>query len=175
MYWSEQWIPGVDIWLQSLSVVVLLIAILSFGQQQNWNKVVRAFTNWGWGGGLVEFDAEFKFAKIQNPHVEGGGGGLMEFDAEFKFAKNQNSHVEGGGGQLVEFDAESKFALKNFFFAKNFLSFQTKIGMVLFWTLSTKWFPYTKYRRTTTKNSLCVFQLPIIASFDSVSVQRLRT
>ena len=67
----------------------------------------------------MEFDAEFKFAKIQNSHVEGvvgGGGGswnlmlssnmlrskipmfrvgegLMEFDAEFKFAKIQNSHV----------------------------------------------------------------------------------
>ena len=27
------------------------------------------------GGGLVEFDAESKFAKIQNSHVEGGGGG----------------------------------------------------------------------------------------------------
>ena len=25
-------------------------------------------------GGLVEFDAEFKFAKIQNSRVEGGGG-----------------------------------------------------------------------------------------------------
>ena len=45
----------------------------------------------------MEFDAEFKFAKIQNSHV-GGGGGFVEFDAEFKFAKIQNSHVEGGGG-----------------------------------------------------------------------------
>ena len=82
-------------------------------------------------GGFMEFDAEFKFAKIQNSHVEGRweggggsrnlmlssyllkskipmlrvgervGGGFMEFDAEFKFAKIQNSHVEGrweGGG-----------------------------------------------------------------------------
>ena len=65
----------------------------------------------GGGGGLVEFDAEFKFAKIQNSHVEGGGGeGLAEFDAEFKFAKIQNSHVQGGGGGLAEFDAEFKFA-----------------------------------------------------------------
>ena len=48
------------------------------------------------GGGLTKFDAEFKFAKIQNSYVEGGGGGLMEFDAEFKFAKIQNSYVEGG-------------------------------------------------------------------------------
>ena len=47
-------------------------------------------------GGLAEFDAEFKFAKIQNSHVEGGWRGLAEFDAEFKFAKIQNSHVEGG-------------------------------------------------------------------------------
>ena len=46
----------------------------------------------------MEFDAEFKFAKIQNSHVEGGWGGLTEFDAEFKFAKIQNSHVEVGGG-----------------------------------------------------------------------------
>ena len=47
-------------------------------------------------GGLTEFDAEFKFAKIPNSYVEGGwadlGGGLAEFDAEFKFAKIQNSH-----------------------------------------------------------------------------------
>ena len=47
------------------------------------------------GGGLVEFDAEFKFAKIQNSHVSGRVGGLAEFDAEFKFAEIQNSHVEG--------------------------------------------------------------------------------
>ena len=26
-----------------------------------------------------------------------GGGGLWNFDAEFKFAQMQNSHVEGGG------------------------------------------------------------------------------
>ena len=65
----------------------------------------------GWvGDGLVEIDAEFKFAKIQNSHVEVGwvGGWLMEIDAELKFAKIQNSHVEGGG--LVEIDAELKFA-----------------------------------------------------------------
>ena len=50
----------------------------------------------GGGGGVVEFDAEFKFAKIQNSHLWGGGG-FAEFDAEFKFAKIQNSH--GGGLQ----------------------------------------------------------------------------
>ena len=61
----------------------------------------------GMGGGFMEFDAEFKFAKIQNSHlweggvgwgVGGGYGGFMEFDAEFKFAKIQNSHLWGGRG-----------------------------------------------------------------------------
>ena len=68
------------------------------------------------GNQFPTFDAEFKFAKIPNSHVEGGwqGGGLVgwlcgnqfpTFDAEFKFAKILNSHVEGwvagGGGWLV--------------------------------------------------------------------------
>ena len=48
-------------------------------------------------GGLTEFDAEFKFAKIQNSHVEGGGG-LTEFDAEFKFAKIQIPMLRVGMG-----------------------------------------------------------------------------
>ena len=72
------------------------------------------------GNQFPTFDAEFKFAKIQNSHVEGGGGGggvggnqFPTFDAEFKFAKIQNSHVEGGrkggrvgGNQFPTFDAE---------------------------------------------------------------------
>ena len=50
------------------------------------------------GGGVIEFDAEFKFAKIQNSHLWGEGGwGFMEFDAEFRFAKIQNSHLWGWG------------------------------------------------------------------------------
>ena len=73
----------------------------------------------------MEFDAEFKFAKIQNPHVEGGGEGPVEFDAEFKFAKIQNPHVEGGGGGLMEFNAESKFAKKKIF-GKKFSKFLDK-------------------------------------------------
>ena len=28
-------------------------------------------------GGFMEFDAEFKFAKIQNSHIVGGGGGVL--------------------------------------------------------------------------------------------------
>ena len=31
------------------------------------------------------------------PMLRVGGGGFAEFDAEFKFAKIQNSYVEGGG------------------------------------------------------------------------------
>ena len=54
----------------------------------------------GGGGGSWNFDAEFKFAKFQNSHVEGGSS---NFDAEFKFAKIQNSHVEGGWGGLMKF------------------------------------------------------------------------
>ena len=86
-----------------------------------------------------------------------GEGGSWKSDAEFKFAKIQNSHVEVGweGGGSWKFDAESKSALKKkFFFAKNFLSFWAKSIMVLFWTLSTKWFPYTKYRRTTIRTKI---------------------
>ena len=51
------------------------------------------------GGWFAEFDAEFKFAKIQNSHVEGRGR-LAEFDAEFKFAKIQilMLRVSGWGG-----------------------------------------------------------------------------
>ena len=65
-----------------------------------------------WDGGaqgnqFATFDAEFKFAKIQNSHECGGGGAqgnqFPTFDAEFKFAKIQNSHVQWGvGGGLVE-------------------------------------------------------------------------
>ena len=31
---------------------------------------------WGGGGGFTEFDAEFKFAKIQNSHFVGWGWGV---------------------------------------------------------------------------------------------------
>ena len=88
---------------------------------------------WGWWNQLSTFDAEFKFAKIQNSYVQGGGGGggwgvggtnfqllmlssnllkfkipmargggwwnqLSTFDAEFKFAKIENSYVGKGVG-----------------------------------------------------------------------------
>ena len=58
----------------------------------------------------MEFDVEFKFAKIENSHLFG----FAEFDVEFKSAKIQNSHGGGGGwlNQFPTFDAESKFAIK---------------------------------------------------------------
>ena len=44
----------------------------------------------------------------------------------------------GGGGQFPTFDAESKFAKK---------VFRQNSAWEWFWTLSTKWFAYTKYTR----------------------------
>ena len=79
-------------------------------------------------------------SKIPMLRPGGCGGGFAEIDAEFKFAKIQNSYVEGGGGG----GGSRKLMLSS-----NFLSFWAKSITVLFWTLSTKWFPYTKYRRTT--------------------------
>ena len=58
----------------------------------------------------MEFDAESKFAKIQNSCPVGcvcvcvWGGGVMEFAAKSKFAKIQNSYVWVGVG-VMEFDA----------------------------------------------------------------------
>ena len=61
------------------------------------------------GNQFRTFDAESKFAKYQNSHVQVGEGGGVSgnqfptFDAEFKFAKIQNSHVQvRGGGRSVE-------------------------------------------------------------------------
>ena len=66
------------------------------------------------GGGFAEFDAEFKFAKIQNSYVEGGwvGGGSrnLMLSSNLLKSKIQNSYVEGGLGGFVEFDAGFKFA-----------------------------------------------------------------
>ena len=82
----------------------------------------------GWGGGACGnqfpiFDAEFKFAKIQNSHVEGGWvveGGLVETNFQFLMlssnllkSKIPMLRVGGGGAhgnQFSTFDAELKFA-----------------------------------------------------------------
>ena len=62
------------------------------------------------GEGLVEFDAEFKFAKIQNSHVEGvRGRGSWNLMLSSNLLKSKIPMVRVGGG-LVEFDAEFKFA-----------------------------------------------------------------
>ena len=73
----------------------------------------------------------------------------MEFDAEFKFAKIQNSHFVGGlggeGGVFSTFDAESKFAKKKNFFAKNFLSFRAKMCLGMVFDFEYRVVRYTKY------------------------------
>ena len=59
------------------------------------HKVVRAFTNLGGGGGgSRKLMLSSNLLKSKIPML---GGGATEIDAEFKFAKIQNSHVEGGG------------------------------------------------------------------------------
>ena len=77
--------------------------------------MVRAFTNLG--GGLVEIDAKFKFAKIQNSYV-GGGKGVRKLMLSSNLLKSKIP-MSGGRGvgwgwvwwnQLSTFDAESKFA-----------------------------------------------------------------
>ena len=127
------------------------------------NKVFRAFTNGGGGGGLRNIMLSSNLLKSKNSYVRWWGRvgatnfQLLMLSPNLLKSKIPISGGGGGGGgwwnQLSTFDAESKFAKKKkkIFLHKNFLSFQTKIGMVLFWTLSTEWFPYTKYRRTTTK------------------------
>ena len=54
---------------------------------------------WGGGGGSWNLMLSSNLLKSKIPMLRvgrWGGGGLTEFDAEFKFAKIQNSHVEGG-------------------------------------------------------------------------------
>ena len=68
------------------------------------------------GGGLWNSDAEFKFAKIQNSHVEGGGGGphgILMLSSNLLKSKIPMSGGGGGGGwwnQFSTFDAESKLS-----------------------------------------------------------------
>ena len=90
----------------------------------------------GGRGGLWNLMLSSNLLKSKIPILCVGGGGFVEFDAEFKFAKIQSSQFGWGGGwwnQISTFDAESKFAKKKkIFFAKNFLSFRAKmcLGMV---------------------------------------------
>ena len=53
------------------------------------------------GGGSAEFDAEFKFAKIQNSHLlEGGSRNLM---LSSNFLKSKIPILGGGGGGGTNF------------------------------------------------------------------------
>ena len=53
-------------------------------------------------GGSWKFDAEFKFAKIPNSHVEGGRGGHGNLILCSKLLKSQIPMLRVGGG-LMEF------------------------------------------------------------------------
>ena len=48
----------------------------------------------------MEFDAEFKFAKIQNSHVDGGGGGSRNLMLSSNLLKSKIPMLRwvGGGG-----------------------------------------------------------------------------
>ena len=75
----------------------------------------------------MEFDAEFKFAKIQNSHWGGGSWNLM---LSSNLLKSKLPICGGGGGwwnQSPTFDAESKFAKKKKkLFCKKFSKFLGK-------------------------------------------------
>ena len=51
-----------------------------------------------WGGGGGKFDAEFKFAKIQNCHVEGAREGLQNLMLSSNLLKSKIPMWGGGGG-----------------------------------------------------------------------------
>ena len=88
-----------------------------FDAESKFAKIQNSYVRWGWVGGtnfqLLMLSTNVLKSKIP---ICGGGGGwwnqLSTFDAEFKFAEIQNSHLWGGGwwNQLSTFDAEFKFA-----------------------------------------------------------------
>ena len=62
----------------------------------------------GWfsGNKFPTLDAEFKFAKIQNPHVRGGGGGVVETNFQLlmpssNLLKSKIPMFRGGGRGLA--------------------------------------------------------------------------
>ena len=92
------------------------------------------------GGGVVEFDAEFKFAKIQNSHLWGVGGGSQNLMLSSNLLKFKIPICVGGGGHSQNLMlSPNLLKKKKIFFVKNFLSFRAKIGTVLFWVLNTEW------------------------------------
>ena len=54
----------------------------------------------GGGGGAQNLMLSSNLLKSKIPMLRVGWGGFVEFDAEFKFAKIQNSYVEGGEGRI---------------------------------------------------------------------------
>ena len=57
------------------------------------------------GGGSWNFNAEFKFAKIQNTHVEGWGGacGILILNSNLLKSKIPMLRLGGGGMGVMEF------------------------------------------------------------------------
>ena len=126
----------------------------------------------GGGEGFIETNFQLlmlssNLLKSKIP-MSGWEGGFMETNFQLlmlssNLLKSKIPMSRRGGGvwwnQLSTFDAESKFASEK-------KSFRAKMGRDLFWTFSTKWFAYTKYRRTTIISHLR-FALVFLESRDS--------
>ena len=66
------------------------------------HQIPSMIVGWGGGGGLRNLMLSSNLLKSKIPMLRVGGGGVLtEFDAEFKFAKIQNSYGEGGGPQGI--------------------------------------------------------------------------
>ena len=74
--------------------------ILKFDQYNEapWKWFAHLPIGEGGGGVSAEFDAEFKFAKIQNSHLWGGGGGSQNLMLSSNLLKSKIPICEGGGG-----------------------------------------------------------------------------
>ena len=95
----------------------------------------------GGGGGLVEFDVEFKFTKIQNSHlcVWGvGWGGSQNLMLSSNLLKSKIP-ICGGGGVWNQF-SQLLMLSPNLLKKKKFLSFQVKGAWEWFWIFNTEWF-----------------------------------
>ena len=64
---------------------------------QSGSRIYQFVGRGGWGGGSWNLMLSSNLLKSKIP-ICGRGGGFVEFDAEFKFAKIQNSHLWGWGG-----------------------------------------------------------------------------
>ena len=57
---------------------------------------------WWVRGGFAEFDAEFKFAKIQNSYVEGGWGGSQNLMLSSNLLKSKIPMLRVGRGGVSQ-------------------------------------------------------------------------